>query len=45
VKEGCWGNVRGCACYHVSSDFGTGGGFILLGSWEGEAGVPMIVLP
>jgi len=31
--------------YHVCSDFGIGGGFTLLGSWEGGAGVPMIVLP
>jgi len=31
VVEVCWGNVQGCARYHVGSDFGNGGGFILLG--------------
>jgi len=45
VEEGCWDNVWGCIRCHVSSDFGTRGGFILLGSWEGGAGVPRIVLP
>jgi len=32
-------------CINMSSDFGTGGGFILLGSWKGGVGLPETVMP
>ena len=42
VEEGCWGNVGGSAHCHVGSDFGTGGGFTLLGSQEGGLVYPRL---